>query len=700
VAHKTESITNPLLNTLLVEQIQHCFGELRALLANHDVWASRVHESLVCSTAPRGDDLAEDAHRRCEFGRWYYAPGGHPQLQGLPEFEAIGSLHEQMHRQAARLLTCVAAKEAIEPQAYREFTEATLELRDLIRRLEERLKASLGAVYKLTARVFENAAEGVMITAPDGTILDVNRAFTQVTGYTREEAVGSTPRLLKSGRHDEQFYLRIWEALRREGHWNGEIWNRRKNGETYPEWLSINVVEDEAGAVSHYVALFSDITTTKRNEERLDRLAHYDPLTGLPNRTLFRERLEQALALAERRGAPLGLLFIDLDRFKMVNDTLGHGAGDQLLAEVARRLRRCLRRSDTAARLSGDEFVTILAEVDGAEGAKEVARKILTTMAYPFEVGGQEVFVTTSIGIAIYPHHGTDAESLVKAADLAMYDAKERGRNNYRLHQSGTNVALGELFELEKHLRSAVERGEMDLHYQPQVDIATQRIVGMEALLRWQHPARGLVMPNQFIPLAEETGIIISLGEWVLRQACRQNRLWQEQGLEPFRVSVNVSGRQLLQLDFAEKVVAALDECGLDARWLKLELTETSVLQNAEEIVGLLRQLKSIGVEISIDDFGSGYAGLAYLKRYPIDTIKIDKSFIDGLLENADSQAMAEAIIAMARALEIGVVAEGVENTEQLTFLHEHACLHAQGFFLARPMPADAATALLRTRCH
>jgi len=552
----------------------------------------------------------------------------------------------------------------------------------------------------LADKVFQNTQEGIVVTDAGGVIVSVNPAFTAVTGYRPEEVLGSNPKLLKSGRHDAEFYRAMWAEIARNGQWQGEIWNRRRNGEIYPEWMNISAVQGSDGEAVYYVAVFSDISIVKQNEERLHRLAHYDALTGLPNRVLFADRLRQALVQAQRAETVVGLLFLDLDRFKRVNDTLGHRAGDQLLQDVAARLRAAVRAQDTVSRLGGDEFTVILPDLRSAAGAANVADKIIDALAMPFAIQHQDVFVTPSIGIALYPLTGDDAETLIKHADLAMYQAKEQGRNNYQFFRPGHDAASREIFELEHGLRHALERGEFHLVYQPEIEIETGRVVTVEALLRWRHPTRGDIPPAEFIPVAEDSGLIGAIGEWVLREACTESKRWQDAGLAPVRIAVNLSVRQLRNVRFAETVAEILDDTGLDAEWLEVELTESMLMQHAQEMLGILWQLRSIGVRLSIDDFGTGYSSLNYLKRLPVDTLKIDRSFIEGLGSDINDQAISNAIIALANSLKLRVVAEGVETEEQLWFLRDHNCCDAQGFFFSRPVDGERLAALLRNRRH
>ena len=552
----------------------------------------------------------------------------------------------------------------------------------------------------LSDTVFQNTQEGIVVTDGTGSIVSVNPAFTAVTGYLPEEVIGRNPRMLKSGRHGDDFYRAMWEDIGDWGQWQGEIWNRRKTGEVYPEWMNISAIRDDSGQAVYYVAVFSDISLVKQNEERLHRLAHYDVLTGLPNRVLIMDRLRQALIQAKRGGGLVGILFLDLDRFKLINDTLGHKAGDLLLKGVAKRLQQAVREQDTVGRLGGDEFTIILPELHSAASAGNVAAKIIDSLAAPVPVEGHDLFVTTSIGIAIHPSNGESPDALIKNADIAMYQAKGQGRNNFQFYRRGHEDQSRDSFELEHGLRQVLERGELRLVYQPEVAIDSGRIVAVEALLRWTHPLRGEIPPADFIPVAEDTGLIDPIGEWVLRQACAQNRAWQDQGLPPVRIAVNLSVRQLRHKRFAEKVAEILDETGLAADWLEVELTESMVMQYAKETLGMLWQLKSMGIRLSVDDFGTGYSSLNYLKRLPVDTLKIDRSFVERIDSDADDQAISDAIIALAASLHLRVVAEGVETEAQYGYLRDHGCDEAQGYFFSRPVTGDEVARLLGRRFH
>ncbi len=547
----------------------------------------------------------------------------------------------------------------------------------------------------LSARVFEGSREAIMITDAASRILAVNRSFTAVTGYPAEEVLGRDPGLLNSGRQGAAFYAEMWRSLQRHGFWQGEIWNRRKDGAIYPAWLSITAVRNADGAVGHYIGIATDLTEAKLAEDRIRDLAYFDPLTGLPNRSLLQDRATQALAIAERDGHKAAVIFIDLDNFKTVNDSLGHSAGDTLLQSVAGRIRALVGEADTASHIGGDDFVVMLPETD-AEGAAHVANKFMAALGEPYRVGERSITVTPSLGIAVYPQDGTDFESLMQHADTALNDAKQAGRNCYRFFTHAMNAAALERLELGNNLRRALAAGEFLLHYQPQVDIGSGRLVGMEALIRWNDPAAGLIPPMRFIPVAEESGLIVPIGEWVLEEACRQCRRWQDAGLPGVPVAVNLSGAQFRHGDIQDKVAAALAHSGLAPRFLELELTEGVVMEHTEGTLSTLGALKALGVQLSIDDFGTGYSSLAYLKRFPLDKLKIDQSFVRNITEDANDLAIASAVIGMGHSLNLRVVAEGVERQEQLDTLHRQGCDDAQGYLFARPMPAADMEAYLR----
>lgn len=540
--------------------------------------------------------------------------------------------------------------------------------------------------------ILDRVGAAVMVANAEQRIVRVNRAFSAMTGYAAEEVVGKTPRLLASGRHDGDFYQRMWNTIRQRGAWEGEIWNRRRNGEIYPEWLLINALHDDTGVLEGYVATFSDISQLKRAESEIQHLAFYDSLTGLPNRRLLLDRLEKARALGQRNGYSGALLFIDLDHFKNLNDTLGHAIGDHLLIEVAQRLRRCIRECDTAARQGGDEFVVMLEALDAdpqqaAVAAEAIAEKICAALAEPVLLVDQhEHFCTASIGISLFGGTEKSAESLLKQADIALYKAKEAGRNTVRYFDQAMQTALDERAQLEVGLRYALAKGEFVLHVQPQVT-ADKRLVGAETLIRWYRADGSIVGPDRFIPLAEENGLIVPIGLWVLDSACAQLRRWGgDPALNGLCLAVNVSARQFRQPDFVEQVRNALARHQVDPSRLKLELTESLLLDKKDEVVDKMNALKALGIRFSLDDFGTGYASLAYLKRFPFEQLKIDRSFINHITHNADDASIVRAILAMGDSLRLQVVAEGVEQTEQHGYLVRHGCCLFQGYLFGRPV--------------
>ncbi len=559
--------------------------------------------------------------------------------------------------------------------------------------LSERKRAE--QELRLAAQVFENSREAIMITDAQTHILSVNRAFSDLTGYAAAEVVGHTPRLLASGRHDRDFYQQLWQALVATGHWQGEIWNRRRNGEIYPQWLSISAVCDSQRQLTHYVGIFSDLSERKASAERIEFLAHHDALTALPDRLLLHDRLARALSLAEHNRSSVALLILDLDRFKLVNDSLGHELGDQLLQMVASRLRQRLRETDTISRQGGDEFLILLPDA-GQEGASRVARDLLECLnGQSWRVADHSLGVTASIGISLYPDTGQDRDTLLRQAGTALTYAKNGGGNAYRFFAAGMNVNTLERLQLETGLREALERGEFLLHYQPRIDLATGRIVGAEALLRWRHPERGLVPPGQFIPAAEDSGLIIPIGTWVLREACRQAHVWQQAGLPRITVAVNLSALQFQRSELLDTIQAALAESGLAPEHLELELTESILIQDAAGALTTVQQLRATGLKLSIDDFGTGYSSLGYLQKLAVQALKIDQSFVRGLTGDADSAAIVRAVIQLAHSLKLVTVAEGVETDAQFAFLRNHGCDQVQGYYFSRPVPAEEFARLL-----
>lgn len=548
---------------------------------------------------------------------------------------------------------------------------------------------------RLAATVFENSGDGLFVTDASSHIVHVNPAFTEITGYTAEEVMGKTPRVLSSGRHDPDFYARMRETLAKNGKWQGEIWDRRKSGEMFAGWQNIAAVRNSLGEITHYVSVISDITSRKQLEERLSYQANHDPLTRLPNRTLFHERLQRAVARAQRNQSLVALLFIDLDRFKQVNDTMGHLAGDLLLQQVSERLTGATRQGDTVARLSGDEFTVILEDVQDPRDAAVVSHKILRMMAEPFDLAGQEANISSSIGVALFPADAGDPQSLIKLADAAMYRAKHMGRNGCQFHSEAVNAQAFERLALENALRKALERNEFLIHYQPIFDFNSGAVVAVEALLRWRHPEVGMVVPSQFLPLAEETGLILPIGRWVLETACAQTRVWRDGGHPDLAVHVNLSGRQLRQPDLVEGVAAALENAGLPPKALVLEVPESSVVDKGQETGTLFMRFAALGLGLAIDDFGAGYSSFAFLRRLPAKVLKMAQNFVRNVANSSDDSEIATAIVAVARGLHMSVVAPGVETAEQLAFLSSFGCDRVQGFLLARPMPAEEVTALL-----
>ncbi|WP_051340994.1 bifunctional diguanylate cyclase/phosphodiesterase [Azospirillum halopraeferens] len=548
---------------------------------------------------------------------------------------------------------------------------------------------------RLGAKVFDHAAEGMMVTDADNRLVAVNDAFERITGYSRAEAIGRNPGMLASGRHGPEFYTAMWRSLQDEGGWSGEVWNRRKSGEVYPEWLSIRVVRDADGVVGNYIAAFTDVSESRAQEERIRRLAQYDVLTDLPNRVLLRDRLDRALAAAVRTGRKVGVLFVDLDRFKTINDSLGHAVGDALLRDVAHRLSEAVRGADTVSRQGGDEFVILLSDLEMPEAAGTVARKLLALLSEPYRIEGHELRVTPSIGIAVFPDDGTTGDALLKSADMAMYAAKESGRATYQFFTMELNRRASERLWLESNLRRAIENGDMELHYQPQVRIEGRRMVGCEALVRWRQPDGRLIPPSHFIPIAEDTGLILPLGDWVLDEACRRAAdLRNAPGGhiaagEMFRMAVNLSAVQLRRPGLPQRLADMLSRHGLAAAALELEVTESMLMDDSETIADTMARLREMGVALAIDDFGTGYSSLSYLKRFHADKLKIDRSFVSGLARDPDGTAIAGAIISMARALRMETLAEGVETDEQLEHLAAMGCEQIQGFLIGHPMPFE-----------
>jgi len=553
---------------------------------------------------------------------------------------------------------------------------------------------------RISAATFE-AQEGIMITDPDANILRVNHAFEALSGYSAEEMIGKNPRILQSGRHDKAFYRDMWSELLSAGKWSGEVWDRRKNGEVYPKHMTITAIYDGHHRVTHYVVVSSDISQRKQSEHEIHQLAFYDPLTRLPNRRLLLDRLQQAMAASTRSDRYGALLFLDMDHFKTINDTQGHAMGDLLLIEVACRLQGCVREGDSVARLGGDEFVVVLEDLssmpdEAATQTELVAEKIRNELDQPYMLKDYECHTTPSIGISMFRGHQESVEDLLRHADVAMYQAKTAGRNVIRFFDPQMQATLDIRTALETDLRRALDKRQFHLHYQVQVD-SGGKAVGAEVLLRWKHPERGFVFPDQFIPLTEETGLIVPIGLWVLQTACAQLKAWQHDALtRDLTIAVNVSARQFRQPDFIAQVQRVLLETGARPSHLKLELTESTVLENVEDTIASMRELKLLGLSFSMDDFGTGYSSLQYLKRLPLDQIKIDRSFVRDIASDPNDAAIVQTIIAMTRALGLNVIAEGVETGAQWDFLDRHGCHAFQGYLFGKPLPLEQFTELLR----
>ncbi|HEY6094305.1 MAG TPA: EAL domain-containing protein [Gallionellaceae bacterium] len=554
---------------------------------------------------------------------------------------------------------------------------------------------NLEAQRYLMASVFDALHAGVMITNDKAEIIAVNPAFSRITGYTRDDVLGQNPRLLSSGRHDHNFYADIWHSVVTKNFWQGEIWNRRKSGEIYPEWLSITHFRNQDNGATHYVGVFSDITEQKSAQQQIEYLAHHDQLTGLPNRLLLRNQFEAATLHAARAREKIALLFLDLDNFKYVNDLFGHAMGDALLRMVTERLRTRLRDSDILSRLGGDEFVAVLTGVRESGMAALVAEKIVQSLRQPIEIDGNVFHIGVSVGISLYPDDGRDFATLLKQADMAMYQAKSDGRDTFHFFTQEMNEQMHERLELERKLRAAIEDGEFRLHYQPQIDLATQHIVGAEALLRWPGKDAEMIPPAMFIPAAEECGLIVPLGEWVLREACRYARQVCTANNENFLMAVNLSAGQLLRGNVVDTVRDALHESGLPPHCLELELTESMLIEDSEAMLDILHGLKALGVKLALDDFGTGYSNMSYLKRLEVDRLKVDQSFVHDMTTSSEAAAIVRAMIDMGRSLGLNVLAEGVETEDQAALLHELGCHDVQGYLYHPPLPEQAFTALL-----
>ncbi len=548
----------------------------------------------------------------------------------------------------------------------------------------------------LFANVFHNSGEAIVITDQKNLIVTVNRSFTRLTGYPLEEVKGRDPKLLSAGRTPRLIYQQMWTALNSEGFWQGELWDRTRDGQIYPKWAAISVVHSDQGEVVNHVGSFTDISERIAAERQIEHLAHHDSLTGLLNRFSLLERLEQSINTARRGGGLVALLYMDLDNFKNINDSLGHLIGDELLKLVATRLTSTIRRSDIASRIGGDEFVVILTQIDNEIDPIGVAEKIISQIRAPFPIDEHTLFTSTSIGISLYPIDGEESETLMRHADAAMYQAKRGGKGHWEFFSPDLDEAANRRLALENELRQALERDELILHYQPQYALPGQQLLGVEALIRWSHPERGMVYPGDFIPLAEECGLIDAIGDRVVVEACRQLAAWREQGIEGVQMAINVSSRQLHSDHLYELVVATLERFRLWPAWLEIEVTETAAMERPEEAIKLLSRFDELGVSISIDDFGTGYSSLAYLKMLPIHRLKLDRTFVRDITSDENDAAICSATIALAHSLGLQVVAEGVEEQEQEEFLARHECDFVQGYLYSRPVPAETIARLAK----
>ncbi|MBT9528385.1 MAG: EAL domain-containing protein [Rhizobacter sp.] len=595
----------------------------------------------------------------------------------LCSFTAMGWFSVRLSRQRRRLE--LAARQLSDSEEKARHANVLLAAKNDVERAFAELTTYLHAI---------NAQALVSVTDASGRIIEVNDTFCAVSGYAASELMGQDHRILNSGTHPKEVFAQMWGTILRGDTWRGEICNRRKNGGLY--WVDSSIVplRNSEGRIERFISIRIDVTERKKAESRMVKMATHDALTGLPNRALLRDRIEQALAHDRRSHDMAAVLFIDLDDFKTINDSLGHDVGDQLLIEVAKRLRECVREEDTVARQGGDEFIVLLPTLGAAHGADLVAQDLLRACAAPFKIRGEELHISASIGIALFPTDGRDVDTLLKNSDIAMYHAKDGGRNNCQFFEASMNLLAAERHSLSMALRQGLVRGELELYFQPILSVATNSVASMEVLLRWHHPERGLVSPLKFIPLAEETGLIVQIGDWVLNEACRQLRSWLEAGYQVPRLAINISARQFQHPKLLETLAQALTEHRVEASRLELEITESVLMNDADSVVETLRALKAMGLGISIDDFGTGYSSLSYLKRFPIDTLKIDGSFVREVDTDSDDAAITRAIIALAHSLGVAVVAECVEHAGQLAFLAEHGCEYYQGYYFSPPVPA------------
>ncbi|WP_165901798.1 putative bifunctional diguanylate cyclase/phosphodiesterase [Reinekea marinisedimentorum] len=564
--------------------------------------------------------------------------------------------------------------------------------RQLSHETELRKKAESSQAMRenlLAGAVFAYTSEGIVITDANANIIDANTSFERLTGYSKEEALGRNPNFLQSGQHDESFYKKMWAQLKASGYWRGEIWNRRKSGALYPELLTINSIRDEHNRVTNYIAIFSDISQLKMTEKRLDKLAYFDQVTDLPNRIHLTDRLDQAILHSQINNLQLAIIFLDLDRFKSINESFGHAAGDELLRQISKRLKATLRAVDTVARISSDEFVMLIQHISSREEVQTIVNKLMATFEIPFNIENRPYNQTASIGISVYPDDGSNTSELLRSADSAMYLAKNEGRNTFRFFDKSDIRLTEKRIRLEIALQRAAKKNEFSLAYQPQYELSSKRIIGLEALIRWHNPALGDIPPSQFIPVAEQNGKIREVGRWVLETACQQGADWARKGIDFGRISVNISGIQLHENNFDELVKKVLVKTGLQPSCLELEVTESVVMNRIDAGISQLNRLRKLGVKIAIDDFGTGYSSLEYLKKLPIDKLKLDRSFVKDIPGDQDDLAISRAVISMGKALGLEVVAEGIETIEQNSTLLESGCAFGQGYWFSKPQSAE-----------
>jgi diguanylate cyclase (GGDEF)-like protein/PAS domain S-box-containing protein len=562
-----------------------------------------------------------------------------------------------------------------------------------------RIKKQTEERLRLTAKVFENTMEGIAVTDKDNHILEINDAFTRITGYSREEVIGKTPGILMSGLQDKDFYAAMWQSINTNGHWRGDIWNRRKDGDIYPELLTISTITDEKGEVTHYVSIFSDLSLIKQHEKQLEHIAHYDALTGIPNRVLLADRLKQAIAYSKREKKILAVCYLDLDGFKAINDGAGHEAGDQVLIEISRRIKNTVREGDTVARLGGDEFVVLLTGIEVPEECTGSLNRLLETASQPIYIEGRSFNLSTSIGVSLYPHDNEDPDILIRHADQAMYTAKQSGKNRYYLYDPKHDQRARSLHDLTRRIRHGLAKNEFELFFQPKVDLRSGQPVGAEALIRWRHPEHGLISPAEFLPAIENTDMDIEVGEWVIDRALDQLGQWQQAGID-LELSINISAFHMQSHEFTKKINQKLSQHpALTRGKLQIEILETAALKDIGAALQIIEACRNFGVMFALDDFGTGYSSLSYLSNLSVDTLKIDQSFVRDMLEDKGDFAIVQGIIALSKAFNLKTVAEGVETEKCFNALLDMGCDVGQGYVIARPMQTSDFLVWYKEKC-